>query len=62
MVYAATYVEDNMGSLPVTKIKEKTCFRWSAFMIDYISAYKSRMASVRLDLESNKPRWILAER
>ena len=56
MVYAATHVEDNMDSLPVTKIKEKTWFRWSAFMIDYISAYKPRMASARLDLESNKPR------
>ena len=37
--------------LPVAKIKgKKTCFRWSRFMIDYISAYKSQMAFMGLDL------------
>ena len=32
------------------------CFRWSAFMIDYISAYKSQVAFMGLDFEANKPR------
>ena len=43
--------------LPVAKIKgKKTRFRWSPFMIDYISAYKSQMAFIGLDFESDKPR------
>ena len=29
----------------------KTCFRRNAFMIDYISAYKSKMAFMGLDLK-----------
>ena len=36
--------------------RKKTCFRWSLFMIDYISAYKSQMAFMRLDFEYDKPR------
>ena len=32
------------------------CFRWSAFMIGYISAYKSQIAFMGLDLEADKPR------
>ena len=37
--------------LPLAKIKgKKTCFRWSPCMIDYISAYKSQMAFMGLDL------------
>ena len=36
--------------------RKKTRFRWSPFMIDYISAYKSQMAFIGLDFESNKPR------
>ena len=36
--------------------RKKTCFRWSPFMIDYISAYKSQMAFMRLDFEYDKPR------
>ena len=36
--------------------REKTYFRWSPFMIDYISAYKSQMAFMGLDFESDKPR------
>ena len=35
---------------------KKTCFRWSAFMINYISAYKSQMAVMGLDFESDNPR------
>ena len=31
------------------------CFRWSPFMIDYISAYKPQMAFMGLDFESDKP-------
>ena len=42
--------------LPVAKKKEKTCFRWSAFMINYISLYKSQMAFMGLDLEVDKSR------
>ena len=41
---------------PIAKIKKKTCFRWSTFRIDYISAYKSQMVSMGLDFEANKPR------
>ena len=32
------------------------CFRKSAFMIDYISAYKSHMAFMGLDFEADEPR------
>ena len=42
--------------LPVAKIKEKTCFRWSPCTIEYISVYKSQMAYMGLDFESDKPR------
>ena len=35
---------------------KKTCFIWSAFMINYISAYKSQMAFMELDFEADKPR------
>ena len=41
---------------PVRKEREKMCFRWSPFMIDYISAYKSQMAFMGLDFKSDKPR------
>ena len=34
----------------------KTCFSWSVFMVDYISAYKSQMAFTGLDFEADKPR------
>ena len=40
----------------VAKIKIKACFSWTAFMIDYVSAYKSQMTFMRLDLEVDKPR------
>ena len=43
--------------LHIAKIKgKKTCFRWRAFMIDYISAYKSQMAFIELDFEADEPR------
>ena len=43
--------------IPVEEIKgKKTCFRWSAFMIGYISSYKSQMAFMGLDFEDNQPR------
>ena len=32
------------------------CFRWNTFMIDYISAYRSQIAFMRLDFEADKPR------
>ena len=35
---------------------KKSCFRWGAFMIDYISAYKSQMGFMGLDLEADKSR------
>ena len=35
---------------------KKTCVRWSTFMTDYISAYRSQMAFMWLDLESDEPR------
>ena len=41
-------------SLSVAKIKGKTCFRWSVFMINYISAYKSQIMG--LDFEVDKLR------
>ena len=51
-----------MGSeVEVTKIKvyhkdkaEKKYFRWGAFMIDCISACKSHMVFMGLDLEADK--------
>ena len=40
-----------------SKVKgKKTSFRWSAFMIDYISVYKSQIAFIGLDFEADKPR------
>ena len=42
--------------IPVEEIKGKTCFRWSVFMIGYISSYKSQMAFMGLDFEANQPR------
>ena len=53
--------ENNMGSeVEATSSskdkRKKTCFRWSPFRIDYISAYKSQMAFMGLDFESDKPR------
>ena len=55
----ASCVENNMGSeVEVTfcsKDKgEKTCFRWSADMINYISAYKSQMTFMELHFEATK--------
>ena len=35
---------------------KKTCFRWSAFMINYISGYKSQMTFMGLDFEADKLR------
>ena len=35
---------------------KKTCFRWRAFVIGYISAYKSQMAFIGLDFEADEPR------
>ena len=32
------------------------CFRWSAFITDYISTYKSEVAFMGLDLEADKLR------
>ena len=41
----------------MVKIKgKKTCFGWTAFMRDYISAYLSRMAFMELDFVPNEPR------
>ena len=53
--------ENNMGSeVEATSRskdkRKKTCFRWSPFMIDYISAYKSQIAFTGLDIEVDKPR------
>ena len=43
--------------LPVAKVKgTKTCFRWSPFIIDYMSACKSQMVFLGLDFGSDKPR------
>ena len=39
-----------------SKDRRKTCFRWGPFTIDYISAYKSQMAYMGLDFESNNSR------
>ena len=38
-----------------SKVKEKIRFRWSAFMINHISAYKSQMVFMGLDIEVDKP-------
>ena len=35
---------------------KKTCFRCSAFMINYISDYKSQMTFMGLDFEADKLR------
>ena len=59
MVHAAMKIiwAQKYKQLPVSKIKgKKTCFRWNAFMIDCISAYKSQMAFMGLDFEADKPR------
>ena len=56
------YREKNiMGSeVEVTSCSEgkgkKTCFRWTALMRDYISAYKSRMVFMKLDFVPDEPR------
>ena len=48
------YVENNMDSeVKVTscsKDKRKKHFRWNAFMIDYMSTYKSQMAFIRFGI------------
>ena len=61
MVHAATHVENNMDSrVEVTSCsknkQKKMCFRWSVFMIDYISAYKSQKVFMGLYYEADKPR------
>ena len=58
MVYAAMKIilAQKWEYLHVRKIKGKTCFRWRAFMIDYISAYKSQMAFMGLNFEADKTR------
>ena len=53
--------ENNIGSeVEVTFCSKdkgkKTCSRWSAFMIDYISVYRSQMAFMGLDFETDKRR------
>ena len=53
--------KNNMGSeMEVTSCSEdkgkETCFRWTAFMRDYISAYKSQMAFMELDFVLDGPR------
>ena len=52
--------ENNMGleveATSYSKDKGERCFRWRAFMIDYISAYKSQMAFIGLDFEADEPR------
>ena len=57
MVHAVTDVDYNMGSeveiILCRKYKEKSCFRWSAFMKDYISAYKSEMPFVGLNFKED---------
>ena len=40
---------------------EKTCCRWSVFMVNYILAYKSQIIFMKLDFEADKLRiktWI----
>ena len=50
-------LKKNVGSeVEVTfsrKGKGKMCFRWSAFMIDYISAYKLQMAFMGFDFKAD---------
>ena len=53
--------EDNMGSEKQATFcgkdkRTKTCFRWGACMINYISAYKSQMTIMGLDFEADKLR------
>ena len=59
MVHAVTDVDYNMGSevevILCRKYKGKSCFRWSALMKDYISAYKSEMAFVGLNFKEDQP-------
>ena len=59
MVHAATQVENNMGSEvevnSCRKDKSRVLGGWSAFMIDYISAYKPQMVFLGLDLEVDEP-------
>ena len=50
MIFVACCDENNMSS------EVKACFRWSALMKDYISAYQSQMAFMGLDFESDKPK------
>ena len=64
MVFAATHAENKMGSeVEVTSCSNdkggKTCFRWNASMIDYISTYKSQMAFMELDLKLISQEWML---
>ena len=40
--------------LRVAKIQGKRCFRCCAFMIDYISTYKSKLTFMGLDFEADK--------
>ena len=60
MVHAAKKKKNGLrsgGNFPVMKITgKKTCFGWTAFMRDYISAYLSRMAFMELDFVPNEPR------
>ena len=35
---------------------EKPCFKWTAFLIDYVSAYKSQMVFMGLDVEADERR------
>ena len=57
MVHAVTDVDYNMGLevevILCRKYKGKSCFRWSALMKDYISAYKSEMAFVGLNFKED---------
>ena len=36
--------------------REKTCFRWSYLLIDYISDYKPQIVFMGLYIENDKPR------
>ena len=36
--------------------REKTCFKWNAFLTDYISTCKSEMAFMGLDFQADTPR------
>ena len=53
--------KNNMGSeMEVTSCSQdkgkETCFRWTAFMRDYVSACKSQMAFMELDFVPDGPR------